>query len=398
MKLPTRPEDGLPESLERLFEASQLRNQLIIDSTPVAICITDSDGIYEYVNPRYEGLTGYAAAELIGRSFTTVVPDYLKAEMVRLHDEFMGERHELSGQWEIVDREGRTIPILANAAYVIDVDGQPKKVTFVVDMSEIKEVRTRLEAEVEERRRVERMRDDVERVLRHDLRNPIDGIRTAADYLLQEDLSDRAREFVRLMYEAAVRARSRIDNSLAYTALQRGEYQIARERVNAVQMMRDVALSLRDVLSAYRTTLEMRYRTEPLETAFDVELWGEHGFLLDAVTNLARNAVEAGGEGDVVTVEVDDRRRIEVGGSGAAAVPAVAIAIHNRADIPAEVRDAFFDPYVTSGKRGGTGLGTYTAFLVAKAHRGRIDVETGGGSGTTVTLLLPRARPGEEPS
>jgi PAS domain S-box-containing protein len=398
MKLPERPADGLPESLERLLEASQLRSQLIIDSTPVAICITNSDQVYEYVNPRYERLTGYTAAELIGRSFTTVVPDSLKEEMVQLHDEFMGVRHELSGKWEIVDRSGRTIPILANAAYVIDVDGQPKKVTFVIDISEIEEVRSRLEAEVEERRRVERMRDDVERVLRHDLRNPIDGIRTAADYLLQEDLSDRAREFVRLMYEAAGRARSRIDNSLAYTALQRGEYRITRERVNVVSMMREVALSLRDVLAAYRTKLEMRYRSEPLETAFDVELWGEHGFLMDAVTNLVRNAVEAGGEGDMVTAEVDDRHPFEVGTSGPDAAPAVTIAIHNRADIPEEVRDAFFDPYVTSGKRGGTGLGTYTAFLVATAHDGRIDVRTGSGDGTTVTLILPRARPGEEPA
>ena len=393
---------------QELMRAGQSRYRLIIDSTPVAICITNSRGTYEYVNPQYQKLTGYAAEELVGGSFQIVVPEEERQELQHLHDEFMGQRYELEGRWRIMNKTGQVIPILANAAYVIDFDGQPKKITFVVDISE-------LEREVEERRRAEHMRDEVERVLRHDLRNPLDGIRTAADYLLQEELPSRAEEFVRLMHEAAVRARSRIDNSLAYTRMQRGTYQVERERVNVVHLVRDVIHNLQDLRDAYRVDITASYHGEPLDQQYDIELWGEYGFLLDALWNLVRNAVEAGTAGDTVTVDVDDSVTVRSAiagdsetardsgtwdGSGTsadgdtAAEPAVSIAVHNPAVIPPEIRETLFDPYVTHGKPGGTGLGTYTARMVAEAHGGAVTMRTGEDVGTTMALVVPRGRPG----
>lgn len=375
---------------QELMHAGQSRYRLIIDSTPVAICITNSRGTYEYVNPQYQKLTGYSAEELVGRSFQIVVPEEEQEELQHLHDEFMGQRYELEGRWRIMNKSGEVIPILANAAYVIDFDGQPKKITFVVDVSD-------LEREVEERRRAEQMRDEVERVLRHDLRNPLDGIRTAADYLLQEDLPSRAEEFVRLMHEAAVRARNRIDNSLAYTRMQRGTYEVARERVNVVHLVRDVIHNLRDLRDAYRVDITASYHGEPLDQQYDIELWGEYGFLLDALWNLVRNAVEASTAGDMITVEVDDTVTLGsaiAGDAGAAAEPAVSIAVHNPAVIPPEIRETLFDPYVTHGKSGGTGLGTYTARMVAEAHGGTVTMQTGEDVGTTMAIVVPRGRPG----
>lgn len=365
------------------------RSRLIIDSTPIAICITNRDHLYEYVNPHYRELTGYAEDELIGQSFLKVVPPDLQPEMAELHDAFMGQRSELGGRWRIVNRDGREIPILASAAYIIDFDGEPKKITFVTDISELEATRASLEREIEERARLEQAREEVERVLRHDLRNPIDGIRTAADYLLHEPLDERSHEFVRLMYDAAIRARNKIDNSLAYTRMQRGQYQISRVRINLVQLVRDVIRGLADALAAYRVEVEPRYRDGELFSQFDVELWGEPDFLMDAIGNLLRNAVEAGRDQEAVRLIVDDTQQTDDGH------PLITIAIHNEAVIPPEIRENLFDPYVTHGKSGGTGLGTYTARLVARAHGGDVRVESTPESGTTVTLELPRARPGE---
>jgi PAS domain S-box-containing protein len=390
-----------------LIERNYARNRLIIDSTPVAICITDESGNYEYANPRYRELTEYREDELIGRHFTLVVPTETQQELSGLHDEFMGRRYELTGQWEIISKSGRRIPILANAAYVIDVDERPKKITFVVDVSDLRR-------EIDERRRLEHVRDNVERILRHDLRNPIDGIKTAAEFLLEDDLGERPNEFIRLMYDAAVRARSRIDNSLAYTRMEQGSYQIERKRINIVQLVRDVVREVGDVLTAYRVTIVSRYRGAPLRDQFDIELWGEEEFLHDALTNLVRNAVEASHHDETIVVEVDESE----GDAGAAngsvsdkdaegpgekggskpgeTTPSdnhmILITVRNAADIPEEIRDTLFDPYVTFGKKTGTGLGTYTAHLITKAHGGSIDVQTGEGNGTAITLRLPRGR------
>jgi signal transduction histidine kinase len=58
--------------------------------------------------------------------------------------------------------------------------------------------------------------------------------------------------------------------------------------------------------------------------------------------------------------------------------------------VPNEIRDKFFEPYVTSKKKGGTGLGTYSAMLLAEAHQGNIRLKTSKKEGTHVVVKLPR--------
>jgi signal transduction histidine kinase len=50
----------------------------------------------------------------------------------------------------------------------------------------------------------------------------------------------------------------------------------------------------------------------------------------------------------------------------------------------------FFKPYVTSKKKGGTGLGTYSAMLIAEAHQGNIRLKTSKKKGTHVVVKLPQ--------
>jgi CheY-like chemotaxis protein len=66
----------------------------------------------------------------------------------------------------------------------------------------------------------------------------------------------------------------------------------------------------------------------------------------------------------------------------------VMLAVHNPGVVPAEIAPRFFDKYVTSGKSGGTGLGTYSARLMARAQHGELQLRTSQESGTSVTLTL----------
>src|SRR6185503_18439826 len=69
----------------------------------------------------------------------------------------------------------------------------------------------------------------------------------------------------------------------------------------------------------------------------------------------------------------------------------VAVRIRNRGAVPAGLRETFFDKYTTAGKQGGTGLGTYSARLVAETQGGRISLEAEDDA-TTVIVRLPRHR------
>lgn len=99
--------------------------------------------------------------------------------------------------------------------------------------------------------------------------------------------------------------------------------------------------------------------------------------LYPMLANLIKNAVEASPEGDRITISLTN---------GDSAV----ISIHNKGTVPEDVRDRFFEKYATSGKTGGTGLGTYSAKLIAETLGGRIGFDSSEGNGTTVTVVFPR--------
>ena len=58
---------------------------------------------------------------------------------------------------------------------------------------------------------------------------------------------------------------------------------------------------------------------------------------------------------------------------------------------PPEACVRFFDKFVTQGKQGGTGLGTYSARLLAEAQKGSVALEVSDQeNSTTITVTLPR--------
>ena len=68
----------------------------------------------------------------------------------------------------------------------------------------------------------------------------------------------------------------------------------------------------------------------------------------------------------------------------------VRLTLANDGEVPASIRSRLFEKYVTMGKRGGTGLGAYSAALAAKAHGGTIELDAGVPGRTAVIVTLPR--------
>ena len=71
----------------------------------------------------------------------------------------------------------------------------------------------------------------------------------------------------------------------------------------------------------------------------------------------------------------------------------VTLTIHNSGTVPEEVRETFFDKYTTADKSDGTGLGTYSAKLMAQTVGGTIEMTTSEESGTRVCVTLPKNPP-----
>ncbi|MBF0582858.1 MAG: sensor histidine kinase, partial [Magnetococcales bacterium] len=116
---------------------------------------------------------------------------------------------------------------------------------------------------------------------------------------------------------------------------------------------------------------------EPAQDHNTFTVLGDKTLCYTLFANLCKNALEASGTGQTVTIALRN------GDNGMAT-----IAIHNHGAVPEAIRETFFEKYVTHGKRGGTGLGTYSSRLMAETQQGQIALHSSELEGTTITVTL----------
>lgn len=105
--------------------------QEIIEGTPLAICITGADATFVAVNDNYTKLYGYSREELIGKSFTVVLPEENKKSLEEYHSRFFVDKYEIIRKWVVKNKAGQLMEIFADAGYNDRIKNQPNKVTLV---------------------------------------------------------------------------------------------------------------------------------------------------------------------------------------------------------------------------------------------------------------------------
>ena len=235
-----------------------------------------------------------------------------------------------------------------------------------------------------------RLREDVERISRHDMKTPLNSILGAAR-LLGEDrgFSSDQRELVGVLQRAGLRLLEMVNLSLGLYKMETGSYEFRPQAVDLRELVSRVLVDLHSQAEAQQVALHWPGSSG----AGPVLVRAEELLCYSIIANVVKNAIEAAGAGHQVSVTLS-------------AGDPVALAVHNPGQVPPEVAGRFFDKYVTGRKSGGTGLGTYSARLMAKAQLGDLRMHTGE-AGTLVTLTLPafrealpaprRAAPREDP-
>lgn len=221
------------------------------------------------------------------------------------------------------------------------------------------------------RKRAEQERDDAERVLRHDLRSPLGAISSLAGIVRESGgLSEEHALYLSHIETTARRLQRMASLSVELARLEQGSYEAADLPASLLAVLRDSAQDCEGLSRRQGVRLEL-----PGEDVGLVR--GEADLLTTAVSNLLANAVEASPRGAVV--------RASLGEADGQAL----LILHNQGAVPEPMRQRFFEKYATWGKRGGTGLGTYSAWRVALAHRGDLAMRSSEAEGTTLILRLP---------
>ena len=215
------------------------------------------------------------------------------------------------------------------------------------------------------------------RNLAHEIRNPLGGLRGAAQLLEHELPNPSLREYTQVIIKEADRLHSLMDRLLVphrvpkyeptniHEVLERVRSLLLAESPNNIKVRRDYDTSLPDLI-------------------------GDREKLIQTVLNIARNAVQAMQTGRTEQAEIVFRTRAERQVTLAKKRYRVAIKlqiIDNGPGIPVDIRDKIFYPLV-SGHEGGSGLGLALAQTFITQHHGMIDCESTSGN-TCFTILLP---------
>ncbi len=329
-----------------------------------AVLMLDENLHVTHANPAAETLFAQGRTHLVGIAFERALPG---------NDDFVARL---------------TQALEADAGFndndlLLEVEGYPVHLHCVITPVEEGDSRLLLEfRELEQQLKIAREAKMLEqqeanrlliRNLAHEIKNPLGGIRGAAQ-LLERELGDpELREFTQVIVKEADRLQSLMNRLLTPNRLPRME-----------------PINVHEVTERVRTLLLAEF-PDGLTVGRDYDtslpdLLGDKEQLIQAILNVARNAAQASeGRGEIRLVT---RIARQVTIARARHRLAVAVAIEDDGPgVPAELAESIFYPLV-SGREGGTGLGLSLAQSYVSQHQGLIEFESVPGR-TRFTILLP---------
>jgi two-component system nitrogen regulation sensor histidine kinase GlnL len=222
------------------------------------------------------------------------------------------------------------------------------------------------------------------RGLAHEIKNPLGGIRGAAQLLEKELSNPEQKEYTQMIIDQSDRLRSLVDRLLGPNSLPQMRWTNIHEIIEKV----------RSVVSAGSLN-EIK-----IERDYDVsipDVYVDPDMLQQALLNIAHNSMQALKSEPINEACIEFRTRVErkvvIKGKRHALCALISI-VDNGPGIPQELKDTVFYPMVTS-KPNGSGLGLSIAQNLTNHHDGKIDVESYPGH-TEFTLYLPIKKRREE--
>ena len=355
-------------------QADEVRQQLaaIVTSSQDAIISFTVDGFVTSWNRGAETLYGYTAAEIIGRPLSVLVPTDRMGELERNLERLNRDERMGSYETERIHKNGARLRVLLSVSPLRNENG------FLVGASVISRDITQQKRTEEALRRNERLATAgrLTAAIAHEIRNPLEAL-TNLVYLSRRDAAGRD-EYLRLAEQEI----GRLD-SIAQQALGFVRESTAPERLDAGKL-------LDEVVQLYLRKLQQRHITIDKQSKDELEIRGYPGELRQLFSNLILNAMEAMKEGGRLRLRVV--RTHEWSGEQR---PGVRVTFADTGTgISATSLPHIFEPFYTTKKENGTGLGLWLAYGIAQKHTGWIRVASRtspGSSGTVFVVFLPES-------
>ena len=340
----------------------------VLDGMATALLLFDARLRLVYINPAGENLFSVSARHLLGQPFHALIEeDEELAEQMR---RVLAEQHPLTRHEVALGLGNQPRDMFDVTALPLLDPGQPREL-----LMELHPVNRLLKIAREEGKQAqERTTREILRGLAHEVKNPLGGLRGAAQLLERQLESEELKEYTQVIIDEADRLQTLMDRMLGPRRLP------DRQPLNVHSVLERV---VRLIQAEERGGVRLERDYDPSIP----EVQGDADQLVQAVLNIVRNARQA----------VDDERgrivlrsRIErmctIGRQRHALAARIEV-IDNGPGIAEDMQERIFFPMVT-GRAEGTGLGLSIAQNIVQQHDGIITVNSVPGR-TVFTILLP---------
>ena len=225
----------------------------------------------------------------------------------------------------------------------------------------------------------EKLKNDFISSVSHELRTPLTAIKGWSETLREAGDMDAelTAKGLEVISSEAERLSSIVEELLDFSRMQGGHIAVKFERMDLLAELEEAVFLFRD--RAAREGIELIY----VEAADMPPILGDHDRLKQVFINIIDNAIKYSNRGDKVRVEAAD-----MGAHVQVVVSDSGVGI-SKEDLP-RIKNKF---YKANNTRPGSGIGLALADEIVRRHKGRLEIDSEEGVGTTVTITLPAAPP-----
>ncbi len=342
-------------------------HQKILDNLNGAVALFGADLRLRYLNPAAEMLFGGSARQLLGMSFTDLImPREPVIDQVR---EAVVSHHPFSKHEQVIDLfNGKEITADFTVTVLHSSFGESEVLIEITPIDRLLRI-TREDALVAQQVGTR----ELLRGLAHEIKNPLGGLRGAAQLLERELHSEEQKEYTRVIIDEADRLQKLVNRLLGPSGMPKKQDVSVHE---ILEYVRNIVLAedIGDV------ALHRDYDPSIPDVKGDPDL------LIQAMLNIVNNARQALGKQGNITIRTRVLRKFTIGQQQHRLVVKIDV-IDDGPGIPADIKDKIFYPMVT-GRAEGTGLGLSIAQRLIQQHGGLIECQSQPGH-TVFSILLP---------
>ena len=375
---PPNHELALQQSLKELADIKFALDQSTI------IAITDQRGIINYVNDEFCRISKYSREELLGQDHRIINSGYHPKEFIRNLWTTIGSGNVWKGELRNRAKDDSIYWVDTTIVPFLNEHGKPYQyVAIRHDITQLKLAEEKIHQQAAELQRASQLSfiGELAAGLAHEVKNPLAGIQGVVDILIRRrDANDPEREAL----EGVRHEVQRIDGTVRALLKRARPRSIKTSPIllrESIQRAIDLARAQLTSKSEFADSVKIEF--EP--PADYIVVNADASQIEDAVLNLIVNAIEA--------VESEGRIVISISqvenSSGESIVDEAVITVtDNGRGISEEDLSRIFSPFFTK-TQGGTGLGLPAVQRIARLHRGRVEVKSVPGEGSTFMLFLP---------